>query len=152
MSVTVKVEGLEKALKQIEALPDKLKKKTLLPAIRKGARLIVTAARQNAPRGNRRFRYSGGIKIAHKPGNLARSIGIITTRATRKSANPSLIVGPRAGKKGGKNDGYYGGWVELGNKHSAPRPYMRRAYESEKDKVQRLISEEIGNAARKIGR
>jgi len=36
-------------------------------------------------------------------------------------------VGPRKGK--GKNDVYYAPWAEFGTVHSAPRPYMRPAYD-----------------------
>ena len=97
-------------LKKLKTLPEKVQKKVLSGAVRASAKPIVDEARRLVP---------------VRTGNLKKSIGV--TKARTKGTTMRFYVSPR---KGGKYDGWYGHFVELGTRHNAPHPFLRPAYEA----------------------
>lgn len=106
----VEIEGFPQLFEQIKKLgDDKSKRQEVLKVLRQVANATVTAARGNAPISRKPHLVSGArTKKTIQPGALKRSIGTITG----KSANPTILVGPRAK---GNFDGWYGNFVEKGH-------------------------------------
>lgn len=105
----VEISGFDELSKKIKQLGnDKDKKRELLTILRHAARPTVRAAKNYAPV-SRKSHMARGKKI--NPGNLQKSIGLITGRKGKAKENPTIYVGPRA--KGNFN-GWYGHFVEEG--------------------------------------
>lgn len=134
---------LQNKIKQLSNPKDK--KRELLVILRNSAKGTVNAARGYAPV-SKKAHTARGKRI--QPGNLKRSIGVITGRKGAAKENPTIYVGPRAK---GSFDGWYGHFVEEGvnvyrvgfkrkhkrgaNDKAAVRRtkgqyYMKRAYQS----------------------
>lgn len=102
-------------------LPFVIGKKVVMRSFRKGATILVKAARSKVAVSNKKgfigaFNdYSKGAFSTflqhHTPGQLKRSIGTITGKPYK--GLPSLWVGPRKGGKR-KDNGWYGHFVEFG--------------------------------------
>jgi hypothetical protein len=154
-----KVEGIEELVAKLTKIGDPKKtRSTLLKLLRKQARPIVQAARQEAPVGDKEHkRYLNGQVVAsYKPGNLAKSIQVIPGKKGSARVNPIVYIGPRAGKKS-TYDGYYGHIVHYDNARSKARvvvpgnPFMDRAWkavgnsstEATRQQVAKVIQKEI---------
>ena len=117
IDVEIKMGDLFKDLKKI---PEKVQKRVLTGAVRAGAKPIVKEARRLVP---------------VKTGNLKKSIGV----TKRRSKDKNIVVFSVSPRKGGKYDGFYGMYVELGhilkrNKkvigHVPAHPFLRPAFEN----------------------
>jgi len=111
-------------LKDLKKLSEKVQKRVVKGAIRASAKPIIQEAKALAP---------------YKTGNLRKSIGVI--KGKDKGTVVTYHISPR---KGGKYDGFYGYWIELGHilrekgkkkkgkviGHVAPRPFLRPAFEN----------------------
>lgn len=144
MSKTIfEIEGFDTLQRKIEQLPDKVKRREMLRLMRAAAKPTVSAARQEAPVGNRvHKRYSrrdGSLLATYQPGNLRKSIGNITGRKGLGRQNAVIYVGPRS--KGRKYDGYYGAMVHGGTKWQKPNPFMKRAYNKTEGRVTKELEE-----------
>jgi hypothetical protein len=103
------IEGFQELERKIKQLGnDKDKKKEILVILRKKARPVVRAIKQETPV-SKKPHYARGKLIS--PGNLKRSIGNITGKKGRSRINPTIYVGPRTR---GVNDGWYGHFVHDG--------------------------------------
>lgn len=119
-----KIEGLEQLISKLNSLPDKLEKKVVRTAVRKGAILIRNKAREKAPTGT---------------GTLKKSIKIRSNRAGNGVV--SFKIGPTNDKKKG-TDIFYGRFQEFGTSKMPAHPYMRPAYdESESEVLDAVINE-----------
>lgn len=131
------IKGFDTLRAKVKQLPDKLKKREMLRILRIVAKPTVSAARQEAPVGDRvHKRYSrrdGRVLGVYNPGNLRKSIGNITGKKGLGRVNAVLYVGPRS--KGRKYDGYYGHMVHGGTVKQEANPYMDRAYNRTKGQV-----------------
>ncbi len=131
---------------------DKTKRAAMFAVLRAVASGTVKAARDRAPIAKRVHIISGKrTRRVVQPGNLKKSIGIIVGKKGGAKINPTLYVGPRAR---GKNDGFYGGWVEEGHEikstfsgyasargrssrrsRTTPKPFMKPAYDQTQGQV-----------------
>lgn len=156
------VEGIEELVAKLTKIGDPKKtRSTLLKLLRKQARPIVLAARQEAPVSDKEHvRYvNGQVAARYKPGNLAKSIQVIPGKKESSRVNPIVYVGPRSTRKAGsiKYDGYYGHIVHYDNPRSKARvvvpgnPFMERAWkavgnsstEATRQQVAKVIQKEI---------
>ncbi len=120
IKATVDQPELRKLLKNLEQLTPKMQKGILNLATKAGAKVIEESARDKAPK---------------RSGRLAKAI--YTKRKSqrkkkREGDNPKdavYEVGIRLDQKGA----WYATMVEFGTRHSAPRPYMRPAFEGTGD-------------------
>jgi HK97 gp10 family phage protein len=160
--------SVDRLIKELEKLPSALRDDTRKKILRSAAKPLIEAARSNikdSKSGHTRYARSQkgkrlpkgqGKKIAtYKPGNLRRSIGIISLR---KSSN--VFVGPRFKKSpsgdysGGRYDGYYA-WIlhEYGGGgkkgRGTPNPFMRKAYDQTGGMVIKLIESGVRTALEK---
>lgn len=118
------IKGLEGLIKTLNALPDKLEKKVIRAAVRKGANVVRDKARQLVRKDTHNLEKSintYGIKIA---GKIAFRVSL-KQRKTKKSKDP-----------------YYGYYLELGTSKMAASPFMRPALdESEGEVLDTVINE-----------
>lgn len=160
VQITSSIEGFDRAVKALDALPDKFQKRALMPMLRRSTRPMIRAAR------SRLLAYGSSYK------NLSKSIGNITA----KSRNAIIYVGPRVKGKW-KFIGYIAHWVEYGTKgikgkgsgtrswsrtdknvqfgewvggipkggryrsDQPAKPFMRPAIDSEKNNVAKLVTQ-----------
>lgn len=146
MSVSYKIVGLDELLVRIRRLDERMRSKILKKAMRRGARPIVKAAREKAPRGAkvRTRKTKNGETVELKP--LHRSIGVRSARARRGGETDSIKItasvphahlnefgtGPRFHKETGKAVG------------SMPAtPFMRPALDENEAKAKGIIALEL---------
>jgi HK97 gp10 family phage protein len=125
MSSQVKIGINENDLKEItnimKKLGDKLGKREINKAFRKGAKPLIRAALANAPISKKKTWYSmhnnvkkGNFEYKvkkHSAGELKKSIGSVVGRGYK----PSIYIGPRGGRKSTSNfDAWYAHFVEYG--------------------------------------
>jgi HK97 gp10 family phage protein len=133
VNTAVKITGIRELRRTIERLPAELKKRAEVPVLRAGAKPIYTAAKRKVPTGT-----------GESPGLLKRALGITVKKV---KGSYSARVGARTGydvrlKNGKKKDpSKYIHLVELGTRHSAPRPFIRPAIDSSKGQVLEAMSD-----------
>ena len=153
--------------KKLERLLDefstKERKKILRRAarpMRKAARLGIKDAdkpvkRYSTPKvlkGLRAPKGKGKVVAIYHPGNLRRSIKILSFRR----AKTAVFVGPKLGKQGAsqfgkpgqKVDGYYAHIYEFGSVNYRGRAPMRKAFAKTKNNVRALIEEGVDKKIR----
>lgn len=130
----IQIDGFRDLQRKLERLGQTAPvRRALIPVLKSVARPTLAAAKQGAPIGTRvHHRYSGGsIAATYYPGNLRKSLGILTVKDRK---NAAIIVAIRAGKKR-KYDGYYGAFVEEGTVNMPAQPFMGPAFRKTKGKV-----------------
>lgn len=132
----------------------RLGKRTIMKALRAGAKPVVVAAKARAPVSNKKAwltahgHVSKGAQmtrlVKHKAGELKRSIGVIVGRG-----GWALYVGPRFGNVMRANDAWYAHFVEFGTastgwgKGITAKPYMRPAWDEKHETTLNTISQEL---------
>ena len=164
MAETLKIAGLKELEADLKDLPAQVRTKIMLPAMKKGLRIMADDAISKAPQGSpKRFsRWSPKKKyfFAHNPGALKRSIKIadITDEVT---ALKSAVFCDTKGKR--RDSAFYAHMVEFGHPiiitagprrqqvkigFAPPRPFMRPAAAENWEKVVGIFVEET---KKKIG-
>lgn len=144
---------LIKTTKKLEKLLKVYESKDVKKILRKSSRPLRKAARSNIKDASEPVkRYSGGKVVAvYNPGNLRRSIKILSFRRSKFA----VFVGPQVGKASSKEygrpgqpvDGFYAHMVEFGTIHSRPRPYMRPAFAKTKGMIVQIATQEVKQKA-----
>lgn len=119
------IEGYDAFLKEVQQLPDRLKRRETLKLLRRVTKPTIMAAKAN---------------VRSRSGRLERSIGNITGKS---KTYPNVLVGPRVK---GNHAGFHGHLVEFGHggPHPAPaHPFMRPAYEQTKGQVSEDAAKKI---------
>lgn len=130
-----------KVIKALEALPTNIQKNIMVGATRASAKVVSDAAK-----------YNIASKNLIDTGALWESIGV-TKRRSKKRSIVSFSVSPR---KGGKNSGWYGRFLELGTSKMDAKPFLRPAMENtvdetlqaSKDYIAKRLPEEVAKAKR----
>lgn len=107
----VEITGFVELQRKLMLLADDKKKKApVLRILRKVAQGTVKVAKRKAPVA-KKAHWIGGKRTKKKiiPGNLKKSIGVITGKKGAARTNPTVYAGPRTK---GANDGFYGNFVE----------------------------------------
>ena len=133
INATVNTGGLINALRR---LPLNLQRNVMSGAVRAGATTISDSAKTCVP---------------VDTGTLQKSIGV--TKRKSSQGVYKFSVSPR---KGGKNSGWYGHFVEFGTSKMSARPFMRPAYENNgtkaidtaKDYIAQRLDDEVLKARR----
>lgn len=135
MSGEFRIEGLDGVLKKMRALAPKLQKKGATAALRKGARIVVKAAR-----------------AAYKSDDPATQSNIskaITSRADNKGGKRNggamVKVGVKGGARPQPGTTDEGHWrlIEFGTAHMGARPFMRPALENNVGRVTDEVVREL---------
>lgn len=125
----VRIEGIEDLQKKLHRMDDKVRKKGLRRAIRKGAKPIRDAARAKAPR-----RVSKPPRKSGKP--LHKTIVVRSARKRRGSKEVSVRVGPT-------RDGAHAHLQELGTVHHGAQPFLRPAFDEQRGRATELIRQDL---------
>lgn len=115
----------KKLLQALNELPINIQRNVMNGATRAGAKVVSDEAKRLVP-----------IKY----GRLKKSIGIIKRRAKR--GETTFSVSPR---RGGRNDGFYGRFIELGTSKMSAKPFLRPALEKSVNEVLKASKEYIAD-------
>lgn len=118
----VSVEGGEELARRLSQLSESMSGAVLVEATLAGAGPIKETASQRAPRDE---------------GRLSRSIDAEVVKAEPRRA--AVHVGPN-------RNAFYGMFVELGTRHIAAKPFLRPAFDMEKDKAVEAIADHLRTA------
>ena len=134
----VKLIGDKRLARKFKNMEPKLQKKILRSSLRKAARPIQQAAKQNVP---------------VQSGDLRRSIKIRAAKRSRRTRNQ---VGIRISTNSGDNlfqgQTFYGGFLEFGTSRIAPVAFMKRAFDETRGQVMAIMREETKTAIREASR
>lgn len=133
MNTAIRISGIRELRRTIDRLPEELKKRAEVPVLRAGAKPINQAAKRKVPTGS-----------GESAGLLKRSLGISVKKvkgifSARVGARTGFAVRLLNGKK--KDPSKYIHLVELGTRHSAPRPFIRPAIDSAQGEVLDAMSQ-----------
>lgn len=125
----------KKLLEAMKDLPIRVQKNIMVGATRAGANVVRDEAKRRVP-----------VKL----GRLRKSLG--TTR--RRSRDRNEVVFSVSPRKGGKNDGFYGRFIELGTSKMSAKPFLRPAAEmkvnevlvASKDYIAQRLPQEVAKA------
>ncbi len=106
-------------LKALKKLPSNIEKNVMVGATRASANVVSDEAK-----------HILATKSLINYGRLWESIGV--TKRKSKRGQITFSVSPR---KGGKNDPFYGRFIELGTSKMIARPFLRPALENSVDKT-----------------
>jgi len=124
---TISITGLAALEKQLQQLPDKLAKNVLRGAVRAGAVAIQKEAKALAPQSVAFHRLGAGSRAVEiQPGSLKK--GIKVRSAPRKLSEFAITYWVYVSKKL-----WYWKFVEFGTVKMAAKPFMRPAFESQKE-------------------
>lgn len=126
--ITAQLQGVDELKRALDQVPDKLKKKGLLKALRLAGNVVRDAARRAAPLLQTPAPY-------RKKGTVRRAIVVRTSKTARKEGAVGVFVGVRQlrgarqrklGAAGAKNpnDPYYWPFLEFGTKKMRKRPFL----------------------------
>jgi HK97 gp10 family phage protein len=168
MSVSVQVSGLKELDRALGELPKSVAKATLVRTLKKAGEPIAQAARAAAPIDDGTLRDSivvsarlkNKVGMAEFGAAMRAGLGIKTARAAlrdaRRAAGGKSFAEMYVGPARGKGVIRYAHLQEFGTSKHAAHPYMRPAWDAEKDNALRIIRAELGNeiikAARRVGR
>jgi len=127
MAVTVQVEGLTELNQTLLDLGDKVAKQFLRKAGKAASDLFVQAAKQRAPvlKKPTRRRQAGALRDS-----------ITAQVSLRKGKGLVVRVGP-------DKKVFYAHFVEFGTSKMSPHPYMRPAWDGEKDAALNAFAESL---------
>lgn len=136
MAGEFRIEGLDGVLKRMRELGPKLAKKGLTASLRKGARIVVKAARAA---------YQG-IDDPDTKSNIGKAItSRADTKGGKREGGAMVKVGVAGGarpKPGTEDEGHWR-FVEFGKEGVPARPFMRPALENNVAKVTDEIVREL---------
>lgn len=136
--VRVHVDGLKEAEKALRALGPQVARRVLRKAVQAGANRVL---------------YSAQLKAPHDTGLLLSTL-VARTGTSKKKGRVSARVGMKAGDF--KGEAFYGSFLEYGTAKMEARPYLRPAFDEQRENatniVRAKIAEGVEAEARKIAR
>lgn len=128
--------GDQELNRQFKALPLVVQRKLLRQSFREALRPVLTAARANAPR---------------LTGLLARTLRLRALKRRRGQLGMMVISGTRASLKiPATHPWYYPAHVELGTSKMPARPYLRPAFDTQRESMVRTLARGIEEAMRHV--
>lgn len=151
--VFFKLQGLENATAQLRALPDKLRKRVILNALRAGGRVFRDEARRLTPVLQVPVRRKGG-GVIRKPGTVQKAINVRTSKLARRGGDVGVFVNVRPAKganKGAKspNDPFYWRFINFGTKFITGRRFFEGAANKSAQALNVILGK-LGPAVQKI--
>lgn len=129
------VVGLKTVLANLGSIPDGLPRSAMRTSLRKAAKPVKDGIQIRAPRAKKHKTRVRGKQVK-KP--LFRGILIKSLKMGKRGKNAPVIVivGPRS-------ENYYGIFFEYGSKKHQKAPFVRPAWQANKDSSLRIFSHEI---------
>jgi HK97 gp10 family phage protein len=150
--VEVRITGVDDAIKQLRALPAKLRKRAILNALRAGARLFRDEARRLTPVITVPVRRRG--VVVRNPGTVRKAISVRTSKRDRRAGDVGVFVNVRPAKKGARGansptDPFYWRWLEFGFRGRAGVGMLQTSARKGAEAL-RVIIAKLGPAVQKI--
>lgn len=123
--MSAEIKGLEQLIKNLNSLPEKLEKKVVRKAVRKGANIVRDKARELVDKDTHNLEKSIVTSNAKVEGKIACKVSL-KQRKTKKAKDP-----------------YYGYFKELGTSKMAASPFMRPAVDESEGEVLNVVVNEI---------
>lgn len=136
------IQGLDQVLRRMKNLPQEIKRKAALAALRKGARIVVKAAREG-------FTFDDPDTQANIPKAIASRAD---AKGGKREGGAMVKVGVIGGARPARGTEDEGHWrlVEFGKEGVPARPFMRPALEENVQQVTNAIVAELDPAITKI--
>lgn len=141
-SVSVKVDGLRDLGDRMKGLKEDVNNRIARAATAAGAVVIRNAAQQKVPVDTGNLKKNIIVKRLPKGESSLTSEHIVTVRQGKVTAKQ---------KDKGLQDAYYGKFVEYGTAKMPARPYLRPAYDQNKEKAVQAIKDRIEKRLNKAG-
>lgn len=142
MADSFKIEGLDQVLRRMKALPQEIQRKAATAALRKGASIVVKAARAN---------YTHDDPETNS--NIPKAItSRADTKGGKREGGAMVKVGVKGGArplKGTEDEGHWR-FDELGREGFPARPFLRPALENNVQQVTDAIVSSLDPAIDKI--
>lgn len=122
--IELDVQGAKEIERKLKSLEPKLARKIVRQSLRKAAKPILKKAKENCP-------------VA--TGELKKNLKV---RALKKRKH-SYAVQAGTSKGWYKGDQFYAGFIEFGTVNMEPKPFMRPAFDSEKENSQKILISEL---------
>jgi HK97 gp10 family phage protein len=163
--IETKITGIKDFKEALESIPGKLRRRALLNALRKGARLVRDTARAATPV----LSLAGLIKAPNrKRGTVKKAIAVRTSRVARAAGNVGVFVNVRpAGKlrvvtakktgtrrvsgRGADDDPFYWRFLEFGTKKMRAFHFLTKGAQR-LDDARQVIENELGAQLEKLNR
>jgi len=153
--ITVDLHSLEEVTAALTKLESKMSTKLLSKAIAQGAKPIQKAMKEKAYTAPKKYPATKGMFAGYyaPAGQLKKSIG---TKLLTKYP-PVAYIGPERGA-GKKYEAYFAHWVERGRYKAGyketvfPQPFMRPAWDSQKDVAIEAIRKYLHDELVKMGK
>ncbi len=126
-AVTVRVEGGEELLRQLQELPKKVGNQILRKALRKGA-VPIEEEQQN--------------RVAVDTGLTEKSI-IVRMGKRKVKGTQSVVIFPDPKKFEAAGRDFSAPYLEYGTAHMEAKPFVRPSFDAKKDEAMKIIAEEI---------
>ena len=151
------IKGLSELSAALKELPNRIARNALRQSVARGAVVIRDEAKARAP-----VSTTPPAPGDPLPGTLKRSIVIKHDKDRSILTSQTYVVAVRQGKKyrnqgkkGNRSqDAYYWRWVEFGTVKMAARPFMRPAFEAQKEaavqEIARVLAERIAQEAQTL--
>ena len=145
MAASVEVKGIDQLKRALSALPEKLRKKVMVKALRAGARVVLAEARSLVPvlKAPAPYRTAGLLKKrltvrtskeARQQGNVGVFVNVRPADGAKykslgKVGGVRIRLKKKDSKRGAKSplDPYYWRFVEFGTKKMTARPFLQPA-------------------------
>jgi HK97 gp10 family phage protein len=159
MANEFELQGLEQALRRLRQFPDKLQKKGLSAAVRKGANLVAKAARQNAKRIDnpqtaeniaRNISSQSSARLGRKNGGIAIRVGVKggarqygNTKENVRKGRVGQSYATLGDKSNPGGDTWYWRFVELGTSRTRAQPFLLPALENNQVAATAAVANEL---------
>lgn len=138
MKIDAEVTGFDDLEEMLRTLPEIAQRRVYRQALSAAATPIVKAAKSKAP--TEKIRRNIIKKLNRKGSPLGEfTISVIA----RKAYNPFTNVGSRRVKAYGDKDVFYSVWYEYGKSGQPATPFMRPAYDEEKDNAREKFRQKM---------
>ena len=141
-TVTVKVEGLADLGARMKGLSEAVNNRIARAATAAGAVVIRNSAQQKAPVDTGNLKKNIIVKRLPKGESSLTSEHIVTVRKGKLTAKQ---------KSSGLKDAYYGQFVEFGTAKMPAQPFLRPAYDENKQRAVEAIKDRIAARLKKAG-
>lgn len=147
-SVTIKIEGLSALGERMRGLAEKVNLKIARSATNAGAQVVKKAAVRKAPDSDAPHKLNG---VVINPGNLKKNIVVKRVNPAKTQLTSEHLVTVRGKRK----DGYaarYGRLQEFGTVDMAAQPFLRPAFDEQKQAALAAITKKLADAITKAGK
>lgn len=149
--VYVDIQGMEDVLREFRALPDRMRRRVLLSALRAAARPVRDDARRATPVMSLQDALQAPYR---KRGTVRKAITIRTSRQARRRKEVGVFVNVRPlprGQRGAKNpnDPFYWRWLNFGKRGYAGAGFLEQGAARLRDALE-IFKREAGPRLQKL--